>query len=218
MLDNRHISFLRCAAICVALCVCLISKVNAQDQFRVSAQVGPQMLNSDVVSSADNAGNLAWVFALGVSTKRTIGNIPVEYSLKFSHGQTEIIRQRNTINGISNSINLRYRTFTAEVMRVFELSDLIEISLGLNLVPQYRTILYDFEDLNPGSDRLLSFGLGISGKLSLIEAYSENRKMGLVFGIGARWTEFFLHNARNRQIDGFRYRHLIVSPHLGIRF
>jgi len=64
----------------------------------------------------------------------------------------------------------------------------------------------------------LSFGLGISGKLSLIEAYSENRKRGLVFGISARWTEFFLHNAQNRQIDGFRYRHLIVSPHLGIRF
>ena len=51
---------------------------------------------------------------------------------------------------------------------------------------------------------LLSFGLGISGKLSLIEAYSENRKRGLMFGIGARWTEFFLHNARNRQIDGFQ--------------
>ena len=65
---------------------------------------------------------------------------------------------------------------------------------------------------------LLSFGLGISGKLSLIEAYSENRKRGLMFGIGARWTEFFLHNARNRQIDGFQYRHLIVSHHLGIRF
>ncbi|CAN5340353.1 hypothetical protein BH23BAC3_BH23BAC3_03250 [soil metagenome] len=67
--------------------------------------------------------------------------------------------------------------------------------IGLNVVPQFRTIIYDFENINPQSDQLLSIGMGISGKLSLIEAYSETRKRGIVLSIAARWTEFFIHNA-----------------------
>lgn len=194
-------------------------QADAQDSYRVSAQAGFQVLNSDHVTTADNEGNQAWVFGLGVSSRRVINDLPFDFSLSFSQGQTEIIEQRFTMNnGTSNSTDLRYRSLTAEAMRVFGLSDLVEFSLGLNLVPQYRTLIYDFENMNLNHDRLLSFGLGVSGKLSLIQFFSENRKRGLDFGISARWTEFFIHHARNRPIDGFRYRHLLISPHVGVRF
>lgn len=218
MRNKYLLNFIKSAIICAALCCCLITDAEAQDQFRVSVQAGLQVLNNDVVTAANNEGNQAWVFGLGVSTKSTVGNVPVEYSLRFSHGQTELLRQQSMFNGFTQSTNLRYQSLTFEAMRVFGLSELFEFSLGLNFVPQYRTLLYDFENISPERDRLLSFGMGLSGKLSLIEAYSKNRSAGLVFGIAAQWTEFFIHNSRNRPIDGFRYRHFIVSPHLGIRF
>ena len=103
-------------------------------------------------------------------------------------------------------------------MRVFKLTDLFEFSAGLNIVPQYRTLIYDFENISPQNDRLLSIGMGISGKLSLVEAYSETRKRGIVLGVSARWTGFFIHNARNRLIDGYRYSHFLISPNIGVRF
>ncbi|CAN5325464.1 hypothetical protein BH23BAC3_BH23BAC3_29530 [soil metagenome] len=104
-------------------------QANAQDSFRVSAQAGIQVLNSDHVTTADNEGNQAYVFGLGVSSRRVINEIPVDITLNLSQGQTEIIEQQNVIDETSNSTDLRYRSLTVEAMRVFGLTDLVEFSV-----------------------------------------------------------------------------------------
>ena len=58
-----------------------ISTTDAQDRYRVTAQAGVQILSSDHVTSADNEGNRTYVFGLGVSSRKVMNDVPVDFSL-----------------------------------------------------------------------------------------------------------------------------------------
>ena len=201
----------------VILGVLTFSDVSAQENYRINAIPGYLILNTDEITLADNDGNQAWIFALGLSNRRMINEVPVDFSADVSFGQTQFIRE-STFMGINSTV-LRYQSVALSALRVFELTEIIEVSAGVNLVPQYRTLVFDyamFDDIE--KDRLLSMGMGFSGKLSLVERPTNDKNVRLVLSLSARWTNFFIHNARNRQIDGFRYNHLIFSPQLAIQF
>lgn len=202
--------------ISVILCICIANQASAQESFRITGLPGYLLLNSDDVTVADNDGNQTWVFGLGLSNRQMINDAPFDFSAEVSFGQTSLI-QDQAFSGI-NSTDLRYQSVALSVLRVFKPTDIVEFSAGVNLVPQYRTLIYDHSELDLGKDRLLSFGAGLSGKLSLVELPGNDNGIRLVMSLAARWTNFFIHNARNRQIDGFRYNHLIVSPQLSVQF
>lgn len=198
------------------LLLSLISLAKAQESYRVTGSPGYLILNSDDVTADHNEGNQTWVFGIGMSTRRLINERLVDFSADISFGQTRVFRKQNYLG--THYTDLRYQTVALSALRVFKLTDILEISAGMNLVPQYRTLIFDHDGFNLDNDRLLSFGAGLSGKMSLVELPSDNKDTRLVFSIAARWTNFFIHNARNRQIDGFRYNHVILSPQLSIQF
>lgn len=203
--------------LCGIFCISISSPASAQENYRVTAMPAYLILNTDEVTLANNDGNQAWKYGIGLSNRRMINEVPVDFSTDVSFGQTQFIEGQSFFG--NNSIVLRYQSVVLSALRIFELTEMIEISAGVNLVPQFRTLIFDYAEFDDiGKDRLLSVGMGFSGKLSLVELPTDNKSVRLVLSLAARWTNFFIHNARNRPIDGFRYNQLFVSPQLSVQF
>lgn len=190
---------------------------NAQDRFDFTVFPGYHVVNSDKISTDADVSQTDWLFGGSLGTRFRINNIPLEYSIGFSYGNSTILERRNTIDLESSyTVDLRYRTLPQEIFWINSVSDRIELLTGINLTAQDRTLNYS--DFNLQDDRLFSMGIGLSGKLHLV-VNSFNSGNGMVFiNLSARWTEFIYHDDNSRNLDDFTLRHVTLSPQIGVSY
>jgi len=63
---------------------------------------------------------------------------------------------------------------------------------------------------------LFSFGIGLTGKIQSLLKEFQNGKGAIFVNLTARWTEYLIHNARERNVDDFTLRHVTLAPQIGV--
>lgn len=195
----------------------------AQPQVQISLFPGYHLINSDQPAVGDNASKTNWVFGGNVSLQTTYRGNPIELTVGYQEGNSTIFTFVSTaelFDPTTYDFDLRYRTLPVEILYRHKINTRFELLGGINVAAQHRIIHYSGNDerINFPNDRLLSLGIGLSGKLrtQLFTFSSEN---GAVFAnLSARWTEFIFHNKRGRKLDDFTLRHLTVYPEIGVKF
>jgi len=192
-------------------------KVKAQERFEFSIFPGYHVVNSDKISTDPNVSQTDWIFGGSMGTRFRINDLPLEYTIGFSYGNSTILERFNAITLESSySVDLRYRTLPQELFWIHSISDKIELLTGVNVTAQDRTLMYSDADIK--DDRLFSMGIGLSGKVHLVIS-TFNSDNGMVFiNLSARWTEFIYHDEKYRNLDDFTLRHVAVSPQIGVSY
>lgn len=187
--------------------------LKAQHQIEINFFPGYHLINSDHPSSDRDKTN--WVFGGSASFRTQVWEYPIAFSLGYTQGQSMVHQyESNTdILGPDYKVHLRYQTIPIEAFYIHTLNRNTEVLAGINFTPQYRTLLY--ENINIDNDRLLSFGVGLSGEIKTdFVSFDSGRKV--LFGsLAARWTEFLFHHANGRDMDDFNLRHVALAPQIG---
>ena len=202
--------------LCALSVFLMVSEDHSYGQQRGSVSVFPgyHIVNSDIVSGATEVGQADWVVGGNVALRPTIRGIPFEVTVDYSHSHTTIYEVNFTHEQIyaNYAIDLRYRSIPVELLFLHQLTERFELLGGINVTPQDRTHHYSGRDIE--EDRLFSMGLGLSGKAVMTIFSFEGG--GTVFGaFSVRWTEFIYHDARNRMLDDFTLRNVLISPQIG---
>lgn len=184
----------------------------AQDRIDLSLFPAYHAINSDSPSSDNDFSKTNLIFGGTASFRTNISNYPIEFSLGYTHGKSAIMEGYNSIDERSSNIYLTYRSVPGEILYVHQLDENTEVLAGINFAAQQRILT--FEDRNPEKDRLLSFGMGLSAQIrKIFRTFSDER--GIVFGsLFARWTEYLIHDSRDRNLDDYTLRHLTLSPQI----
>jgi hypothetical protein len=190
---------------------------SAQNQTQLSVNSGYHVINTDEVSNSSRVSRTDWIFGGTLATRFQVNQIPFEYNIGYSSGQSTIYAVIATI-GFSPiySVDLRYRTVPQELLWVNRLTDRIELLAGINVTAQDRTLMYSGITMN--DDRLFSMGVGLSGKVHTLLYGFNSGNGGFFFDLAVRWTEFIYHDAKDRNLDDFTLRHVTISPRLGISY
>ncbi len=192
----------------------------AQNQVRISLFPGYLLINSDKPAVGDDASKTDWVFGGNVSLTTEYRGLPIEVAVGYSEGNSTVYTYFSTaehLNPPSFDIDLRYRTLPVEAFYRHQISEGITLLGGLNMTAQHRVLQYD-ESFNVPNDRLLSFGIGLSG-IVRADFFTFSSGNGSVFGsVSSRYTEFLIHHANGRNLDDFTMRHLTLSPEIGVHF
>lgn len=191
----------------------------AQSQWQISLFPGYHLINSDKPAVGDNAYKTNWIFGGTVSLTTEYQGQPIEITAGYSEGNSTVntfISTSEQFDPPSFDIELRYRALPIEALYRHQISERVTLLGGINLTAQHRVLQYD-EKFNIPNDRLLSFGMGLSGKIrAILSTFSSGN--GAVFGsLSARWTEYIVHNKRGRKLDDFTLRHLTVYPEIGVK-
>ncbi|TVQ15884.1 MAG: hypothetical protein EA364_01060 [Balneolaceae bacterium] len=187
----------------------------AQERPHYSIFPGYLLVNSDQPSAARGISGARWVFGASVARQKRINGRIFEFSLAYAHGHSTIYRRvySNPPYVITTStVSNRYRSIPFEVLLVRPLNRKTELKVGANMVLQDRTLFYRKIDIS--DDRLLSFGLGLSAKFST-NLYTFDSGSYFFTNLGLRWTEFIFHDKKNRNLDGYTFRHIVLSPAIG---
>ncbi len=192
-------------------------EVKAQERLGFSVFPGYHVINSDQISAEPDVSQTDWMYGGSLATRFRMNDMPFEYAIGFAYGNSTILDRISTISYEPGYyVDLRYRTLPQEIFWIRPITDRIELLTGVNVTIQDRTLKYF--DLNVKDDRLFSMGVGLSGKLHLVlNKFSSDN--GIVFmNLSARWTEFIYHNEKNRNLDDFTLRHVMLSPQLGVSY
>lgn len=191
----------------------------AQHQVQISLYPGYHLINSDKPAVGDNAYKTNWIFGGTVSLITEYQGHPVEITAGYSEGNSIVYTFISTAEHFdppTYDIELRYRTLPVDALYSYQISERVTLLGGINMAAQHRVLQYD-ESFNISNDRLLSFGVGLSGKMrATLSTFKSGN--GAVFGsLSARWTEYIIHNKRGRKLDDFTLRHLTVYPEIGVK-
>jgi len=192
--------------------------LKAQKAVQISLFPGFTIINSDDFSGVSGTSQTNRAYGGNVAVNSSFNEIPLELSAGYLQGKSRIIEQNNFQ---LYSVDLRYRTLPVEILMPLFTPDRIKVLTGLNIVGQQRTLIYtnsSYYHPDIQNDRLLSFGIGLSGKASLILSEINDGNGFIFLNISARWTEFLVHNSRGRDTSDFKYRHFVISPQLGVSF
>jgi hypothetical protein len=189
----------------------------AQKPFSISLFPGYHIGNSNDVISFGTASKITYIFGSTISTRSNFMGFPMEVSLGYSWGNS-IVRPYNTKPGgyyIPYKFDFWYQTIPVEALYIHPLNDNVELMGGLNISGQYRKLfLQDGTSMN--NEHLFNFGIGLTGKIQSVLKKFQNGK-GAIFGnLTARWTEYFIHNSRGRNVDDFTIRHVTLAPQIGV--
>jgi len=146
----------------------LHEKAEAQENLQISFFPGYHVFNSDKISANPNASQTDWIFGGNLATRFGINNIPVEYSIGYSQGNSRVVELQSNFPEMNptQTVDLRYRTLPQELLWVKPITDRIELLTGINVTAQQRTLMYSLSEVE--EDRLFSIGLGLSGKLHMV--------------------------------------------------
>jgi|GEM_PF-1102921 hypothetical protein len=190
----------------------------AQHQISVSLFPGYHVINTDefVPSTRYDTFKTNFIFGGSISTRTEIQGYPFEISLGYSQGKSKAYEYYSTSEGhwYNYSADLRYQKIPLEALFIHPISEKTNVLAGVNVVAQYRTMVYNNISIN--NDRLLSFGIGLTGKLQT-KLITFKGDTGHIFGnLTARWTEYLIHNARGRNVGDFTLRHVTLAPQIGV--
>ena len=188
--------------------------LKAQKAIQISLYPGFTIINSDDFSGVSRISQTNRAYGGNVAVNSSLNDIPIELSVGYLQGKSRIIENDNSFQ--NNSVALQYRTLPVELLIPIFSPERFKLLTGLNIVAQHRTLIYNNLDIQ--DDRLLSFGIGLSGKASLILSEINDGNGFIFLNISARWTEFLVHNSRGRDTSDFKYRHFVISPQLGVSF
>lgn len=193
----------------------MVSEIHAQTPVKVSVSPGFLLVNTDKVSGSDNFSETQFIYGGSVSFFTQFLNNPVQLNIGYNHGKSAVYESFIS-DGPRISVDQRYNTIPVEALFIYNIADRITAAGGINTVMQYRTIL--FNEIDNDSDRILSFGAGLSAQIQFEMNQHFSGRMQTLLTISGRWTEFFLHNSRGRDTSDYRYRHILLAPQLSFRF
>ena len=191
--------------------------VSAQSRIQTSFNTGYHLVNTDQVSDNPSVATTDWSFGGTLASQFTIQSSRLEYSIGYMYGRSTIYEVNNSIGfNPSYTLDLSYRSVPFELFWVHRVSNRVELLGGINIIAQYRTLLYSGVDIE--DDRLFSLGVGLSSKVRTILNEFNMGKGGLFFDMSIRWTEFIFHHANGRYLDDFTLRQITLSPQFGIYY
>ncbi len=193
----------------------------AQQTISVALFPGYHVINTDEFAPVKRYDNFKTSLIFGglISTRTEIKGYPFEISFGYSQGKSKAYEYYNTLEDAywpNYSIDLRYQKIPLEALFIHPISKKIEVLAGVNVAAHYRTLIYN--NLSINNDRLLSFGIGLTGKLQKTLKEFDNGKGSIFANVTARWTEYLVHHANGRKLDDFVFRHVTVAPQIGINW
>lgn len=199
----------------------LCTEVKAQNQVKISLFPGYHAINSDEVYPQREHSEITpktnFIAGISAAYKTIIKDSPLQFNVGYSFGQSLVYKYRTAADiYIPNpvSADLRYSTLPIEAFWIHSMNEQTDFYLGPNLVFQHRTVLFTNAEIP--NDRLLSVGIGISGKAQRILSTFKSNNGHIFAALGFRWTEFVFHHANGRNVDDFTMRHLTLTPQLGL--
>ncbi|HBQ59095.1 MAG TPA: hypothetical protein DD671_05575 [Balneolaceae bacterium] len=195
--------------------------LKAQNSVNISLFPGYHVINSDEVypqrEHSDINPKTNFIAGISAAYQTLVKDYPIQFNLSYSFGQSMVYKYRTAADiYIPNpvSADLRYSTLPIEAFWVHSRNEKTDFYLGPNLVFQHRTFLFTNAEIP--NDRLLSVGIGISGKAQRILNTFKSNNGHIFAALGFRWTEFVFHHANGRNVDDFTMRHLTLTPQLGL--
>lgn len=196
-------------------------QLQAQDQISVSLFPGYHVINTDKFVPVKRYDNFKTSLVFGglISTRTEMQGHPFEISIGYSQGKSKAYEYYSTLEDgywPNHSADLRYQKIPMEALFILPISSKTEVLAGVNIAAHYRTLIYNNVSIN--NDRLLSFGIGLTGKIQTNLKNFDDGK-GAIFGnLTARWTEYLIHDANGRNVKDFTLRHLTLIPQLGLNW